>query len=102
MNKIIYPTEVLQVTIERVDDKGYGHARYVHAPDKGSNGKHLKMYIPHTVSGDLVEVTIENAKGRGKATVNFDKLIKAGPSRNLDMPINTIQAGGTPLIFYEL
>ena len=99
MSKIIYPTEVLQVTIDYIDDKGYGHARYVHAPDKGSNGKHLKMYIPHTVPGDVVEVTIENAKGRGKATVNFDKLIQAGPSRNLDMPINTIQAGGTPLIF---
>ena len=65
--KKIYPTEVLDVTIDRIDSRGYGYVRYIHPPERGSNGKHLNVYITNVVPGDVVRVTVENAKGRGKA-----------------------------------
>ncbi|MDE1549918.1 23S rRNA (uracil(1939)-C(5))-methyltransferase RlmD [Jeotgalibaca caeni] len=97
MKKMVYPTEVLEVTIERIDPKGYGYARYIHPPDKGSNGKHLNINVTNVVPGDVVRVTIENAKGRNKAYVDYDELIKPGPSRNLEIPTHTAVSGGTPL-----
>lgn len=93
-----YPTETLEVEISHIDEKGWGVARYIHPPDRGSNGKRLNLQIPFTVPGDIVQVTVENAKGRGKAVVEFDELIKAGPTRNLAIDPKAEFTGGTPLI----
>lgn len=101
MEKKIYPTEVLDVTIDNVDAKGYGYALHIHPLDKGSNGKHLNIYVPNVVPGDVVRVTIPNAKGRGRAKVEYDELLKAGPSRNLDIPTDIEQSGGTPLLYMK-
>ena len=98
MKKTDYPTEVLDVTIERIDQQGYGYARYLHAPDKGSEGKKLNIYVTNVVPGDVVRVSVPNAKGRGKAHVEYDELIKAGPTRNLDVPTTGELSGGTPLL----
>ena len=97
MKKTTYPTEVLKVKIREIDHTGHGYARYEHAPDRGSNGKKLNLFIPNTVPGDVVKVTVKNAKGRGKARVDYDELLEAGPSRNLEMPTKRATAGGTPL-----
>ena len=97
MKKEIYPTEVLDVTIDRIDSRGYGYVRYIHPPERGSNGKHLNLYITNVVPGDVVRVTVENAKGRGKALLEYDELLKAGPTRNLSVPTDEAVSGGTPL-----
>ncbi|UUX34907.1 23S rRNA (uracil(1939)-C(5))-methyltransferase RlmD [Fundicoccus culcitae] len=101
MQKKIYPTEVLDVTINYLDDQGRGIVNYVHAPDKGSNGKHLKIVVGKVVAGDKVRVTIPNAKGRRMAVVEYDELLEAGPSRINDDSILVNEAGGTPLQFME-
>lgn len=102
MNKIIYPTEVLDVTIDYIDSKGRGIVRHIHPPDKGSNGKHLIIMVANVVPGDVVRVTIENAKGRGKAVVDtYDELLKPGPSRNLAVPTHAAFSGGTPLQYMQ-
>lgn len=44
-----------------------------------------------------MRVTVENAKGRGKAEVDYDEILKPGPSRNLAMPTHTAVSGGAPL-----
>ncbi|MGX7107894.1 23S rRNA (uracil(1939)-C(5))-methyltransferase RlmD [Facklamia miroungae] len=98
MKKEIYPTEILEVKITGLDHKGNGYARYVHPPDRGSNGKGLKLFIPNAVPGDKVRVTVPNAKGRKQAVVSFDELLEASPDRNPDIPIKEANAGGTPLI----
>lgn len=97
MNKKIYPTEVLDVTIERIDERGYGYTYYTHEPDKGSEGKKLNIFVTNVVPGDKVRVSIPNAKGRGRALVEYDELLEAGPSRNLDIATDEAQSGGAPL-----
>lgn len=97
MKKKVYPTEVLDVTIEKLDDRGYGYVHYIHPPDRGSNGRGLHINVTNVVPGDVVRVTVENAKGRRKAVVDYDELLKPGPSRNLDVPTDTAVSGGVPL-----
>lgn len=99
MSKREYPTEVLDVTIQSIDSKGRGIVRYTHEPDRGSEGKKLKLIIPNVVPGDVVRVTVPNAKGRGRANVYYDELLQPGPSRNLSIPITDDISGGTPLQF---
>lgn len=96
-----FPTEVLDVVIESIDEQGYGYARYIHAPDKGSEGKRLNIYVTNVVPGDKVRVTIVNAKGRGRATVDYDELLEAGPSRNLEIPTEEGYSGGAPLQYMK-
>lgn len=93
------PTEVLDVTIQKIDPKGYGFARYVHLPTTGSLGKHLKLFIPNTVPDDVVRVTVPNARGRRRATVDYDELLTPSPKRNPDIPIDQPVPGGVPLQF---
>lgn len=97
MAKKLYPAETLDLKIERMDERGYGYVRYIHAPDRGSNGKHLNLYVTNVVPGDVVRVTVENAKGRNRAIVEYDELLEAGPTRNLDIPTREAVSGGTPL-----
>ena len=92
------PTEILDVTIDYVDYKGRGIVRYVHPPLEGSNGKNLIIIVANVVPGDVVRVTVPNAKGRRKAVVNYDEILKPGPSRNLDIPTRLSVSGGTPLL----
>lgn len=101
MKKKTYPTEVLDVTIERIDERGYGYTYYTHAPDIGSEGKKLNIFVTNVVPGDHVRVTIPNAKGRGRALVEYDELLKAGPSRNLEIEYNESTTGGAPLQFMK-
>lgn len=93
------PTEVLDVRIRKIDPKGYGYARYTHPPTTGNLGKRLNLYIPNVVPGDLVRVTVPNAKGRRRATVDFDELLEASPQRNLDLDSQEALPGGVPLQF---
>lgn len=97
MKKKVYPTEVLEITIEKLDERGYGYVRYIHPPEKGSNGRTLHILVTNVVPGDVVRVTIENAKGRRKAVVDYDELLKPSPARNLEVPIHTAVSGGAPL-----
>ncbi|MBG9986266.1 23S rRNA (uracil(1939)-C(5))-methyltransferase RlmD [Facklamia sp. DSM 111018] len=100
MKRNDFPTEVLDVTIQDLDHKGFGFARYVHAPDRGSNGKGLKLFIPNTIPGDKVRVTVENAKGRRSAQIpHYDELLEPSPDRNQAIPYKQANSGGTPLVF---
>ncbi|MGO4942844.1 23S rRNA (uracil(1939)-C(5))-methyltransferase RlmD [Ruoffia tabacinasalis] len=101
MRKGDYPTEVLDVEIDYVDSKGRGFVHYTHAPDRGSNGKTLKIITSNVVPGDVVRVTVDNAKGRYKAVVPYDKLLKPGPTRNLDMPTHFDVSGAAPLQYMK-
>ena len=92
-----YPAEVLDLTIDHINEKGQGVAYYRHAPDRGSMGKLLVVFMPNVVPGDEVRVTVPNAKGRKRAYLQFDKILKPSPDRNLDNPIKPTIAGGTPL-----
>ena len=92
-----YPTEILEITIKNINDKGYGYAQYIHPPDKGSNGKTLNLNITNVVPGDVVRVTVPNAKGRRKAVIDYDELISPGPTRNMSVPTHKALSGGTPL-----
>ena len=92
-----YPAEVLDLTIDHINEKGQGVAFYTHAPDRGSMGKSLAVFMPNVVPGDEVRVTVPNAKGRKRAFVEFDEILKPSPDRNLDNPIKPTIAGGTPL-----
>ena len=97
MKKKKYPTEVLDVTIKNINPEGYGYVKHVHPPDRGSNGKGLNINVTNVVPGDVVRVTIENAKGRRKAVVEYDELLHPGPTRNLNIPTHEAISGGTPL-----
>ena len=97
MEKVIHSTEVLEVTIDHLDSKGRGIARYIHPPDRGSCGRHLIIITMNVVPGDVVKVTVENAKGRSKAVVDYDELVKPGPTRNMAIPTHRAVSGGTPL-----
>ena len=101
MRKNQYPTEVLDVEVTHLNHKGYGVARYVHAPDRGSNGRGLNLLIFNTVPGDKVRVTVENAKGRRKAHVYYDELLEPSPKRNLAVENSVANSGGTPLLFMK-
>jgi len=101
LKKNIYPTEVLDVTVESLNEKGVGFARYIHPPEKGPNGKHLLLHIDNVVPGDKVRVTVVNAKGRHRAGVAYDELLEPSPLRNLDMPTNREMAAGAPLQFMK-
>lgn len=96
-----YPTEQLEVTIDHINYKGQGYARYIHAPDRGSQGRHLHLNIPFTVPGDVVQVTVENAKGRHKATVHYDKIIHPSPMRDTTIPMDEAICAGTPLVYMK-
>lgn len=97
MNKNNFPAEVLDLTIDHINEKGHGVAFYTHAPDRGSMGKQLVVFVPNVVPGDEVRVTVPNAKGRRRAFVEFDEILKPSTDRNLDNPIKPTIAGGTPL-----
>lgn len=97
MKKVDYPTEVLEVMIEKLDREGIGYARYCYPSKSGNQGKVLHLFVRNTVPGDLVKVTVENARGRKKAVLDFDQLVKAGPSRDLTVPMQQVMSGGVPL-----
>lgn len=101
MKKKVYPTEVLDVTIEKLDDRGYGYVHYIHPPDRGSNGRGLHINVTNVVPGDVVRVTVPNAKGRRKAVVDYDELLKPGSARNLEVPTHTAVSGGAPLQYMK-
>ena len=101
MKKDLYPTEVLEVTVEKLDHTGVGFVRYIHPPEKGPHGKHLLLFIDNVVPGDKVRVTVPNAKGRHKASLSFDELLEPSPMRNLDMPVDREMAAGAPLQFMK-
>lgn len=59
--------------------------------------------MKNVVPGDVVRVAVENAKGRNKVVVDYDELLKAGPTRNLKIPTHKAVSGGTPLqyMYYD-
>ena len=101
MKKKTYPTEVLDVTIKRITPEGYGYVKHIHPPERGSNGRGLTINVTNVVPGDVVRVTIPNAKGRRKAVVEYDELLQPGPTRNLDIPTHEAVSGGTPLQYMK-
>lgn len=101
MKRFDYPTEILEVEINHLNDKGHGVARYRHAPDRGSMGKALTLTIPNTIPGDFVRVEVPNAKGRRAAYLNSFELLKESPDRDLTKPLKESIAGGTPLQYMK-
>ncbi|CAM4328537.1 23S rRNA (uracil(1939)-C(5))-methyltransferase RlmD [Erysipelothrix inopinata] len=101
MNRNTCPTEVLEVTIDTIEENGYGYAKYTHAPTTGSQGKRLNLFIKNVVPGDVVKVTVPNAQGRRKATLSYDELLKPGPTRNLDISTDESVSGGAPLQYMK-
>lgn len=97
MVKNTHPTEVLDIEIQSLTTKGEGFSRYIHPADRGSNGKHLKLYVRNTVPGDIVRVTVSNAKGRRRAALDYDELLKPSPQRNLAIPLDRGRSAGAPL-----
>lgn len=98
MERNTHPTEVLDVRIEELDYKGRGVARYFHPPVKGANqGRQLKIIIPNVVPGDVVRVTVPNAKGRRKAMLDYDEIIQISPDRDTSQVFERESSGGTPL-----
>lgn len=97
IKKQVHPTEKLQLDITNYDHQGNGVAVYRHPPvNNGPFGKKLIVTVPDTVIGDKVQVTVPNAKGRKKATVQYDELIKWSPHRISEQSTHQLQAGGTP------
>ncbi|AMB98731.1 23S rRNA methyltransferase [Aerococcus urinaehominis] len=96
-----YPSEVLDVEIIGFDEKGMGQAVYYHPADKGPFGKKLKLSVRGALPGDLVRVTVPNAKGRKSAVVNYDEILKPSPSRIGQAEPGQPQAGGTPLAYMD-
>lgn len=92
-----YPTEALTVTVQALSDRGDGIATYRHPPTRGPLGKKLTLFIPKTVPGDVVQVTVRDAQGRRKATVSYDKLLVAGPWRREGPLLPENEQGGMPL-----
>lgn len=101
MKRFDYPTEILDVKVHRLNDKGQGVARYRHAPDRGSMGKGLTLTIPNTVPGDIVRVEVPNAKGRRAALLNSFELLEPSTDRDLSNPLEESIAGGTPLQYMQ-
>lgn len=97
IKKQIYPTEALEVEISQYDHQGNGVAVYRHPPiNDGPFGKKLIITVPDTVIGDQVQVTVPNAKGRRRATVQYDQVIKWSDDRISEKSSTQRQAGGTP------
>lgn len=95
-----YPTEILDVRIKKLNHNGIGKATYQHpAKRPGNMGKKLTIYVPNTVPGDVVRVTVPNAKGRRTATISYDELLEASSDRNRSLSITDAVTGGTPLVF---
>lgn len=102
MKKDKFPTEKLEVRVSRLNEKGIGEADYYHPPKKaGQEGKKLSLYLPHTYPGDLVEVTVPNAKGRKRAQLNYDRILEAGPSRIGQADPKLPRSGGSPLEYMD-
>lgn len=101
MKKIETATEVLEIEIEKINHEGRGYAHYIHPPTQGSQGKHLHLNISYALPGDIVQVTVPNARGRKKATLEYDRVIKAGPTRNMEILEDESMTGGTPLIYMK-
>lgn len=100
MKKKIYPTEVLEVEVMGLDSQGMGVVEYWHPPLKeGCPRKKLKLTIPQALPGDVVRVTVPNAKGRRRVTVSYDEIVKASKDRIGFPPTDVPIAGGTPLLY---
>lgn len=97
-----HPTEILEVEITDFDHKGMGVAKYVHPPAGAqSEGRNLFIHVPSALPGDVVQVTVENAKGRRRAVVDYDKIIQSAPSRMGQWEEGEPRPGGTPLRFMD-
>ncbi len=98
MKRFDYPTEILEVQIHRLNEKGQGVARYRHpANAPGNTGKGLTLTVPNTVPGDKIRVEVPNAKGRRSILLDSFELLKPSSDRNLSNSIKKSIAGGTPL-----
>lgn len=97
-----YPTQVLDVEILRLTDHGIGVAEYYHPPvGEGSLGRKLTIFVPLTIPGDIVQVTIPNAMGRRKAQVHYDKVVKYAPTRNGEIDLSRGREGGVALQYMD-
>lgn len=97
MKRYDYQTETLEVTIDYINTKGQGVSIYSHPSIPGNDPKKLVLLIPNVVPGDVVKVSVPNAKGRRRAHIDEFELLEASPDRNLNHPIEPSIAGGTPL-----
>ncbi|MGX7106495.1 23S rRNA (uracil(1939)-C(5))-methyltransferase RlmD [Hutsoniella sourekii] len=97
MARNTHPTEILEVTVQGLDDKGNGWAHYRHPSEKGPYGRKLKLTLPSTLPGEKVRVTVPNARGRKRATVHYDELLETSPDRMKVIDNPQDHPGGTPL-----
>lgn len=102
MAKNTYPTEVLQVQIQDLNDKGQGMAVYYHPVDQaGQLARKLRLTIPFAYPGDVVQVTVPNAKGRRRATVNYDSILSPSPDRTGQAAQGQVPEAGAPLRYMD-
>lgn len=97
MKKNDFPTEILEVRVDHINGKGQGVVFYKHPAAPGNTPKGLTLFLSNVVPGDLIRVSVPNAKGRRRAHLNEFELLEASPDRNLENPIKPTIAGGTPL-----
>ena len=93
------PSEQLEVEVKSLNEQGLGQSSY-HFPDtEKGKGRNLKLEIPKALPGDKLLVTVPNARGRKRATLTYDRVIEAAPSRIGGYELIGPQVGGAPLEF---
>ena len=81
MPRNAFPAEDLTVEITSLNDKYHGVGTYRHENLEVGHQKRVKLTVPNTLPGDVVKVHVPNARGRRRATLNYDELIKPSPDR---------------------
>ncbi len=76
-----FPTEELTVTINRLNDKYQGEVIHRHEDLEVGQQKRVKLTIPNTLPGDVVKVSVPNARGRRRAFARYDEIIEPSKDR---------------------
>ena len=81
MPRNAFPAEDIIVEITSLNDKYHGVARYRHENLEVGQQRRLKLTVPNTLPGDVVKVHVPNARGRRRATLNYNELITPSKDR---------------------
>ena len=76
-----FPTEELTVTIDRLNDKYQGEVIHRHEDLEVGQQRRVKLTIPNTLPGDVVKVSVPNARGRRRAFARYDEIIEPSKDR---------------------
>ncbi|MFC3901237.1 23S rRNA (uracil(1939)-C(5))-methyltransferase RlmD [Aliicoccus persicus] len=76
-----FPTEELTVTINRLNNKYQGEVIHRHEDLEVGQQRRVKLTIPNTLPGDVVKVSVPNARGRRRAFARYDEIIESSKDR---------------------